>query len=175
MVMEVDTGAALSIISEKTRKTFFPSEKLRPSDLVLKTYTNEPLKVVGTLNVRVQYEDQLKKLVLVVTAGDGPSLLGRNWLNHINLNWKELFAVRSVRLKSLHVLMQQHQQLFAKGLGTVEPYRVSLQVREGANPRFFKPRPVPFAIRDAIGRELDSLEEQGILRKLSTSDWAAPL
>ena len=53
--MEVDKGAALSIISEKTRTTFFPREKLRPSDLVLKTYTNEPLKVVGTLNVRVQY------------------------------------------------------------------------------------------------------------------------
>ena len=173
--MEVDTGAALSIISEKTRNTYFPRERLRSSDLVLKTYTNEPLKVVGTLNVRVQYEDQLKKLVLVVTAGNGPSLFGRNWLNHIKLNWKELFAVRTVRLDSLHGLMQRYHRLFAEGLGTVEPYRVSLQVREGAQPRFFKPRPVPFAIKDAIGRELDSLEEQGILKKLSTSDWAAPI
>ena len=66
LTMEVDTGAALSIISEKTRKAVFPDEKLRPSKLVLKTYTNEPLKVMGTLNVQVQYEDQLKKLVLVV-------------------------------------------------------------------------------------------------------------
>ena len=31
------------------------------------------------------------------------------------------------------------------------------------------------AIRDAIGKELDSLEQQGILKKLSTSDWAAPI
>ena len=72
------------------RKTLFPDQELRPSDLVLKTYTNERLKVVGTLNVRVQYEDQFKKLVLVVTAGKGPSLFGRNWLNHINLNWKHI-------------------------------------------------------------------------------------
>ena len=76
----MDTGAALSIISEKTRNTFFPREKLRPSDLVLKTYTNELLNVVGTLNVRVQFEDQSKKLALVV-IGNGPSLFGRNWLN----------------------------------------------------------------------------------------------
>ena len=70
-------------------------------ELKLKTYTNEPVKVTGTLKVKVQYEDQFKELVLVVTAGNGPSLMSRNWLNHINLNWEKLFAVRTVRLGSL--------------------------------------------------------------------------
>ena len=51
LTMEVDTGAALPIISEKTRKAVFPDKKLRPSKLILKTYTNEPLKVMGTINV----------------------------------------------------------------------------------------------------------------------------
>ena len=83
---------------EKTREEIFPGEKLRPSDLKLKTYTNEPMTVTGTLNIKVQYEDQLKKLVLVVTAGNGPSLLGQNQLNHINLNWKKLFGIRKARL-----------------------------------------------------------------------------
>ena len=41
LTMEVDTGAALSIISESTRKAVFPDEKLRPSNIVLKTYTEE--------------------------------------------------------------------------------------------------------------------------------------
>ena len=84
--MELDTGTEVSIISEKTREETFPEEKLRPSDLKLKTYTNEPMKVTGTLNVKVQYKDQFKKLVLVVTAANGPSLLSWNWLNHIYLN-----------------------------------------------------------------------------------------
>ena len=173
--MEVDTGAALSIISEKTREAMFPDEKLRSTNIVLKTYTNERMQVLGTLNVRVQYKDQLKKLVLVVIAGQGPSLFGRNWLNHINLQWKELFAVRMDRLGSLNTLMRKYQQLFSKGLGKVEPYRVSLQVQPGAKPRFFKPRPVPFAIKDAVGKELDTLEKEGILRKVTNSDWAAPI
>ena len=47
-----------------------------------------------------------KKLVLVVIAGDGLSLFGRNWLNHITLNWKKVFAVRTLRLESLNKLMQ---------------------------------------------------------------------
>ena len=133
--MELDTGAEVSIISEKTRKEIFPKEKLRPSDLKLKTYTNEPMKVTGTLNVKVQHEDQFKKLVLVVTAGNGPRLLCRNWLNHINLNWKKLFAIQTAQLGSLHTLMQRRKQLFAEGLGTVELYKVSLQVQQGATPR----------------------------------------
>ena len=84
--MELDTKAEVSIILKKTREEIFPEEKLWLSDLKLKTYTNEPMKATGTLNVKVQYEDQLKKWLLVVRAGNGPLLLGRNWLNHIKLN-----------------------------------------------------------------------------------------
>ena len=57
----------------------------------------------------------------------------------------------------------------------MELYRASLHVQEGAKPHFFKPRPVPFAIKDAAGKELGSLEWQGILRKVSNSDWATPI
>ena len=87
------------------------------------------MRVTATLNVKVQYEDQFNKLALVVTAGNGPSVLGRNWLNHINLNQKKLFAVRTARLGSLHTLMQWHKQLLAESLGTMEPY--TLQVHQG--------------------------------------------
>ena len=173
--MEVDTGAALSLISESTRKAIFPKEKLRPAKLSLKTYTNEPIEVTGTLNVRVQYEGQLKKLVLLVIAGDGPSLLGRNWLNHVVLNWKRVFAVRTLRLESLNKVLQRHKSLFSEGLGTIKPYRATLYVQPGAKPRFCKPRSVPFAIKDALGKELDELEQQGVLVKISSSDWASPI
>ena len=88
----------------------------------MKTYTNEPLRVTSTLNVK----DQFKKLVLVVKPGNGPSLFGRNWLNDIKLNWKKLFAVGMVRLGPLHTLMQWHEQLFVEGLGTVERHSGAL-------------------------------------------------
>ena len=84
--MEVDTGAALSVVSEATRLTHFPKETLRPSNLILKTYTDERLTVKGTLNMHVQYGEQKQKLVLVVVSGNGPSLIGRNWLKYIRLD-----------------------------------------------------------------------------------------
>ena len=35
--------------------------------------------------------------------------------------------------------------------------------------------PVPFAIRDAVGQELDRLEKQGILQRVDHREWAAPI
>ena len=39
IVMELDTGAAMSLISETTKKELFPTVNLRHSEVVLKTYT----------------------------------------------------------------------------------------------------------------------------------------
>ena len=59
--MEVDTGAAVSLVSEATRKQFF-SSAIHPTRLQLKTYTSEKIEVLGHLQVRVQYGDQVKLL-----------------------------------------------------------------------------------------------------------------
>ena len=95
--MEVDTGTALSIISEATRKCMFADETLHPSSLVLKTYTDERMEVMGTLNMRVQYGEQ-KKLILVVVGGNGMRLLGRNCLKHIKLDWSSIVAMRTIKM-----------------------------------------------------------------------------
>ena len=42
-------------------------------------------------------------------------------------------------------------------------------------PKFHRPRPVPYAIKEAIGEELDRMEADGIIEKIAHSDWAAPI
>ena len=130
----------------ETSKFMFADETLHPSSLVLKTYTDEQMEVMGTLNMQVQYGEQKKKLVLVVVGGNGPSLLGRNWLKHIKLDWSSIVAVRTIKMKPLHTLMQRHQQLFSEGLGLIEPFTATLHVRPDTTPRFFKPHQVPFSL-----------------------------
>jgi len=44
---EVDTGAAVTVISEPTFKSVFPLEKLTTSNALLKTYTGELMSVLG--------------------------------------------------------------------------------------------------------------------------------
>ena len=87
IVMELDTRAAMSLISETTKKELFPTVNLRHSEVVLKTYTSEKITVLGKMDVNVKYGDQENTLTLLVIKGPGPSLIERNWVSHIHFNW----------------------------------------------------------------------------------------
>ena len=76
LTMELDTGAAVTIVSEKQYKDLFPHLPLQESQVLLKTYSGEQLPVVSDVPVQVQYEQQIQDLVLTVVAGEGPCLLG---------------------------------------------------------------------------------------------------
>ena len=76
---------------------------------------------------------------------------------------------------TLHQLIMRYSKVFQSETGTMQGVQVHLTLREGATPRFFRPRPVPFAMRERVGRELDRLEECEILHKVDHSEWAAPV
>ena len=57
--MELDTGAAVSLLSEGVFRKMFPKAKLCKSNMVLRTYTREAMAVIGTYPVLVQYKQQL--------------------------------------------------------------------------------------------------------------------
>ena len=142
----------------------------------MRTYTGERIPVRGELRVHVRCGEQRAALALLVVAGDGPTLLGRNWLKYIRLDWKEIHAVSEKQTShNLADLVRKHNALFSEELGKISPYKATLQVRPYARPRFFKPRPVPFAIKAAIEEELDKLEKSGVIKKVVHSDWAAPI
>ena len=58
ITMEVDTGTAVSLISERTHKALFPETKPKKSSIVLKTYTDERMPVIGESSVEVCYGKQ---------------------------------------------------------------------------------------------------------------------
>ena len=46
-------------------------------------------------------------------------------------------------------------------------------VKSDSKPKFFKPCPVPHALKGAIEQELDCLETMGVIEKVRYSEWAA--
>ena len=48
-------------------------------------------------------------------------------------------------------------------------------MKEHAQPKFFRPRLVPFVIKDALARVLEHLEDEGVLTKVEFSCWATPI
>ena len=132
--------------------------------------------MVGKLPVTIEHNNQRVQLDLLVVAGNGPSLMGRNWLESIHLDWPHTNRVHGLPLHSpLGSLLSHHAPLFQEGLGTIQTHKATIQVAPDAPIRFFRPRPVPFAIRDAVGAQLDKLEQDGVLEKITHSSWAAPI
>lgn len=90
---EIDTGRCLTLMNEETFKGTWKNHKLpslRPIKIKLETYTGDPVKVIGATLVKVKYKQQEVSLPLVVFERDGPSLLGRGWLEEICLDWSEI-------------------------------------------------------------------------------------
>ena len=78
--MEIDTGSALTLISQATFSKLWSqgNAPIPESTLVrIRTYSGEELKVVGWAVVRVGFGGKVvEELGLVVASGKGPSLLG---------------------------------------------------------------------------------------------------
>lgn len=166
----------MSLISEREVKRLLPRAVIKKSSVVLRTYTSESIPMVGKLHVTVRYGSQQKRLTLYVVKGEAPCLLGREWLRSIRLDWKTIgMAMVDESTRGLDELLETHSEIFKDELGTMKEIKAKLSVREHATPRFHRPRPVPFALRGAVEKELRRLEKEGILRKVERSDWAAPI
>ena len=46
------------------------------------------------MNVSVKYKDQNIESLLFVVSGKRPSLLGRDWVSQITLDWSSLFSLK---------------------------------------------------------------------------------
>ena len=56
-------------------------------------------------------------------------------------------------------LIKRHEPVFQEGLGTIKDLKATLQCKPDVSPRFFKYRSVPHAMRAAVEKELDRLED----------------
>ena len=148
---------------------------LKPSTVKLKTYTGESIAVKGTINVHVIYLEQESRLNLLVVAGTGPSLMGRDWISRFRLDWETLNTVRASPDSRIQEVLDRHSDIFKEELGHIKGAPVTLHTDPSQQPRFFKARPVPYALRTKIETELSRLQGQGVIEPVSFSDWAAPI
>ena len=65
--------------------------------------------------------------------------------------------------------------MFRAEPGLVRGIKAHLTLKEGAQPRFHRPRSVPYAIKGKLSQELDRLEETGVVCQVDYAEWAAPI
>ena len=107
-----------------------------------------------------------------MVKGNGPTLLGRNWLHHIVLDWQQINQVLPHPVQSV---LQKHKVVFQEGLGALQGYQAKIIIDHTATPRFHKARAVPYAYRELVEKELDRLVQEGTLEPVEFADWASPI
>ena len=81
--MKIGTGAAVSIIPEGIYLYKLSQHPLVKSKVVLKTYSEERLQLLGEVKSPVQYQSQRDTLTVFVVKGNNPPFLGSRWVNEI--------------------------------------------------------------------------------------------
>ena len=125
--------------------------------------------MLGEIIVTVSHNVQVTKLPLSIVKGDGLTLLGRDWLEILKLNWRE---VNMVGHMSCDHLLAQFDELFQEGLTQLKGVTAKLHVDKKITPRFYKAKPVLYAFRSKVSAEIERLEAQGIIEHVTHSDWA---
>ncbi|KAG8176571.1 hypothetical protein JTE90_028918 [Oedothorax gibbosus] len=181
MSLQIDTDACTSTLPERIYRKVPQLKRIPviPTKLSLSTYLGETLEVKGKIYVKVKYKncEYVLPLIVVNTANEkAPILLGRNWLEHIKLDWQSIFTVENnITEILLKDLKSKYQDVFEPGTGIIKSKQIALHVKEDAVPKFCKHRPVPFAIKPLVDKEIDRLLENKIIKRVKTSEWATPL
>ena len=85
---------------------------------------------------------------LTVVSGNGPCLLGRDWLQHIHLDWPVVSAVTQDRNNyTLRDVLTKYSEVFVDKLSTMRHFQAKLTVAKDAKPKFHHARPVPYTLK----------------------------
>lgn len=190
VVFEVDSGAPFTIMpinSFNRIKNYLPP--LERTGVKLQSYTAHPIDILGVTQVDVTYEGTTCNLPLIVVAQGSVNLAGRNWIYPLKLMsifdknkpveglQSNLCNVVNSPLSKLSIedLLSNFKELFSTTLGHVKGVEVHFMRKPGVTPRFFKARPVPYALREKVEEEIFRLVKEGILEPVKIAESAAPI
>ncbi|XP_041971651.1 uncharacterized protein K02A2.6-like [Aricia agestis] len=174
---EIDSGSAVSVISKKMYDANFSNVPLSVTKRQLHDYTGGKISCLGIVRMPVEYEGRSRSLDVFVAAGAAPPLLGRDFICAFDLELgpavvnylyesNEIFA---------HHLVQKFPKLFSDKLGCFNKYKINLKLKPDSKPIYFKPRPVAFALKGKIDKEIDRLLTLGVLKPTEHSEFASPV
>ncbi|XP_063915487.1 uncharacterized protein K02A2.6-like [Zophobas morio] len=172
---EFDSGASVSVISEKFWSEHFCNLALRSDGKWLSNYNGQKIVPLGYVEVEIKFKDLRHKLKLYVIRNGGPPLLGRDFYYKFNLEFLNKIESANNNNGSVAELLGQFPTVFSDQLGLFNRSTIRLNISEKAQPKFYKPRPLPFAIKDKVELELERLVKLGILQPVNFSHWGTPI
>lgn len=175
---QIDSGSSVSAISEKTYNNFFSDVPLSQSNKFLFSYNGGSIKSLGKAQMPVSYLGKTKCIAIFVICDGGPPILGRDFIELFNLELSPInYCDASIKCQDLELqnLLSQFKEVFSDRLGCFNQYKIRLRLKQEAKPIFFKARPVPFALKEKIDKEIDRLLKSNVIESVNQSEYASPI
>ncbi|KAF2880630.1 hypothetical protein ILUMI_25549 [Ignelater luminosus] len=175
VLFDLDTGCAFTLLSEEVYEACVKTSpwiktSLQECNIKLKAYWfKKPLPIMGKAIVNVGYKGKN---------------FSRDWIKSIELlNYNSAGTITISNIVSAGTVDQDVINLKKKFKSVFDLHRrkilgheAKLVFRdENVGPIFCKARPVAYAIKDAVEKELKRLVNSGVLKPVTNSEWASPV
>lgn len=179
LCMELDTGSGVTVIPKDLYLLHFSTLQLCKSNITMCLYNGHRITPCGYFVAKISYSNMCNEIKIYVMKNGGPSLLGRDFMVKFKMYFvlaNNINYCNSVDDgKEVQHLLDLYPDVWKNEVGCFNKFEVELQLKENTTPKFFKPRTVPFALRDRVSKEIDRLVNLGILIPVSYSEYATPI
>ena len=177
MTFKLDTGAQANVIPAKDFATLMPSTPIRTDNRKLTGYGGHALKVNGYCTLEGRYKSNSITRKFYIVDCNGPPILGYRACQDLGLI-KVVYAITDASeeepdTQSANIL-NEYSDVF-KGIGEFQG-ECSFRIDPSIAPVVCPPRRVPFALRERLKVELDNMERDGIICKVTEpTQWVNAL
>ena len=178
--LKIDSGAKCNVISLETIKTLDTQEKIRiksRDSVTLVSFSGDKTSTLGTCALPLQIAGQQATLQFQVVKFKKKTLLGLTdaiRLGLIKLH-PEVHEVDEQHDNIPPDIHEKYGNLFSELPGTL-PVTYKMKLRPDAQPVIRPPRRVPAARQEKVKQELEKMEENGIIKKVTqATEWVSSM
>ncbi|XP_065073516.1 uncharacterized protein K02A2.6-like [Ochlerotatus camptorhynchus] len=178
--LQIDCGSDYTIVSEESLTQLGDPETCSTS-LKVTTASGKLLPLNSEFECQVTLKGLTKRSVCYVTSVKGFNVLGSDLMDAFGLydvpinSFCKLVTTVGDSEVYCNALKAKYPAVFQDGLGRCTKTKVQLFLQPGVKPVFKPRRPVPFHSQRLVEKELQRLQNLGVIEQVDFSNWAAPI
>ncbi|UYV72865.1 K02A2.6-like [Cordylochernes scorpioides] len=143
IAMLIDSGSMYSILNKETYLKYWKMKQLSKSNVSLRTWASDKVKILGKLNVMAKVANCTKSMPILVAGGLGPNILGRQWFGafHLKMNF--------LNLNGSNPISPEFEELFKEEIDAYNGPLIHIDLPENAVPKFKKTEKVLLHFKEA--------------------------
>lgn len=188
VAMKTDTGAQVNVLPRKYYNKMNNKPKVRPKKLDLRAFNDQPIPYMGVFRASLSGEGRTISALFVLVEEDRQPILGLKaseglgLIKRVHVIDSALVTTRGaahskridICADSTTEIVREYKDVF-QDIGCL-PNQYKIRLKENAEPVIHAARKVPLALKERLRKELKSLIDKGIVRKVEEpTDWVNSL